>query len=352
MNSANAPLLTRLILLVLVLNLICVALLVFRAYQRPIPVAQGPDPAAPAAAAVQEAVEVSAPAPRAPRPSTGDNLPHATVRPVVVTQAQRPPVTTVPDASDPVLPLPAPTPTAPLVNLGATREGGAPLPQTGATTGDGPDLSGRVTLLGVPNPELRIDFGPACGRLRTGPATTRHFVVGPEGGLANVLVWLKNAHPSPPLVQPPELNQAGCMFEPYVLAVVAGQKFRVRNSDPTLHNLHFTPAKNHEINLGQTFQGQVNELAFRSPELSVRLKCDVHPWMFSYVHVLEHPYFAITDTNGFYRLPAGFPAGRYLVAARHLKAGEVAQQIDLPAGEQRILNFELAVANKLEARSR
>jgi len=193
---------------------------------------------------------------------------------------------------------------------------------------------------------------PTCGRLRPGPVTTRHFVVSADGGLANVLVWLRNALRASPRVEPPLLDQVGCMFEPYVLGVVANQGIRVRNSDPVLHNLHFTPRKNHELNFAQTQRGQIKEIAFTRPELFVRIRCDVHPWMFAYVNVMEHPYFAITDTNGFYRIPAGFPAGHYGVGARHLKAGEDAREIDLRPGEPHTLDFELAVPDNLQAQNR
>ena len=32
-------------------------------------------------------------------------------------------------------------------------------------------------------------------------------------------------------------------------------------------------------------------------DVMVKFKCDVHPWMFSYVGVLSHPYFAVTDAD-------------------------------------------------------
>jgi hypothetical protein len=142
------------------------------------------------------------------------------------------------------------------------------------------------------------------------------------------------------------------MFEPYVLGVVTGQKFRIRNSDPTLHNVHATSKVNREFNFGQGLKGQINEVSFPKPELLVRLKCDVHPWMFSYVNVMDHPYFAITDTNGFFRLPAGLPAGDYTISAVHLKAGELVQQVSLSDGEQRTLQFQFSATSGAQPQGR
>jgi hypothetical protein len=60
----------------------------------------------------------------------------------------------------------------------------------------------------------------------------------------------------------------------------------------------------------------------------MRIKCDVHPWMFAYVSALEHPFFAVTDANGNFTFPLALPPGRYLIAATHLKAGESVQEIE------------------------
>jgi hypothetical protein len=248
--------------------------------------------------------------------------------------------------------FPEPVPSEATPGVAGIPAGIAVVP--GVTAADGAlgtsaTLFGVVTLTGKPRPETPIDMGPTCGALNPRKVTTRHFVVSPGGGLANVLVYLKNAAPTPALSEPPLLDQVGCMFQPYIIGVVAGQRFRIRNSDPVLHNVHATPKLNREFNIGQSFRGQVNDQSFPTPELFIRLKCDVHPWMFAYVNVLSHPFFAITDTNGFFRLPSGFPAGTYTVNAVHLKTGELTQEVTLGEGEQRVLNFQFAVPATAQA---
>src|SRR6185436_14829424 len=161
------------------------------------------------------------------------------------------------------------------------------------------DITGKVTLKGTPKPETKIEqLGAICGAANPQKdATTRHYVVGPGGGLANVFVYLKDAKPAPlPAGAPtPVLDQVGCMYEPFVFGVMVNQKFKIRNSDPLLHNVHATPKVNKEFNFGQAVKGQENEKSFDQPEILVRLKCDVHPWMLSYAGVCDHPYFAVTD---------------------------------------------------------
>jgi hypothetical protein len=172
--------------------------------------------------------------------------------------------------------------------------------------------------------------------------------VSQDGGLANVFVWIKSGIEKNRLTASPTplLDQIGCQFEPYVLGVQAGQPFQIRNSDPGLHNVHAQPkpgSSNREFNFGMPLRGQVVTRSFPSPEQFIKFKCDVHNWMFAYVSVVDHPFFAVTDTNGLFRLPSGLPSGRYVLAAGHLKAGETTQEITVGHGENRLVNFTMRV---------
>jgi len=115
--------------------------------------------------------------------------------------------------------------------------------------------------------------------------------------------------------------------------------------------VHATPKANSEFNFVQ-LKGQENMKAFDKPEVLARIKCDVHPWMFAYVSVFDHPYFAVTDTNGEFRLPPALPSGKYVVTATHLKAGAVSQEITVRRGEQRALEFLFAVPGPATPQSR
>jgi hypothetical protein len=80
-----------------------------------------------------------------------------------------------------------------------------------------------------------------------------------------------------------------------------------------------------------------------SPENFLRVKCDVHPWEFAYLSVLEHPFFAITDTNGNFVIP-NIPAGKYSLRALHRKVqstNEMTREIRVNHGEITMVNFTL-----------
>ncbi len=203
------------------------------------------------------------------------------------------------------------------------------------------ELSGKVKLKGTPKPEVPIQLDATCGKLHSKPITTRHYVVGQDNGLANVFVYVKTGAPKGAPGEAPVLDQVNCMYEPYVLGVMAGQKFKVRNSDALLHNVHPTPKVpgNKEVNFAQPVKGQVNEVSFDKPEVMVRVKCDVHPWMFTYIGVQDHPYFAVTDKDGNFKI-ANLPPGKYTIEAFHLKAGTATQDLEVKA-DKKDLNFEL-----------
>ena len=181
------------------------------------------------------------------------------------------------------------------------------------------DLTGKVTLKGTPPPELTIQMDATCGKLHAAPVTTRHYMAAPDGGLANVFVYVKSGVSGQAAASKdiPILDQVNCMYEPYVLGAMTNQKFKAKNSDGFLHNVHPTPkvAGNTEKNAAQPVKGMETEFSFAKPEVLVRFKCDVHPWMFAYVGVVDHPYFAVTGKDGTFKIP-NLPPGKYSISMK------------------------------------
>lgn len=165
---------------------------------------------------------------------------------------------------------------------------------------------------------------------------SRNYVVGTNGGLGNVFVRITaregGAIPVVPRTEKPLLDQVGCLYEPYILGVMTNQALVIRNSDPVMHNVNCTSkAGNPVFNIAQTRQGQEDIKFFTKPELFVSLQCNVHPWMFAYIGVVEHPFFAVSSANGSFEMPPGLPAGRYTIEAVHRKAGTVTADLEVKA---------------------
>ena len=92
------------------------------------------------------------------------------------------------------------------------------------------------------------------------------------------------------------------------------------NSDPTTHNIHPLPNNNREWNVSQPPGADKIVQSFPREELLIPVKCNVHPWMRSYIAVLKHPFYAVTGEEGTFELK-GLPPGEYVVAAWHEKYG-------------------------------
>ena len=260
--------------------------------------------------------------------------------------------------SAPAAPRSTPEPTAP-----AEAEKPAatpPAPAAAAVTVAAPVVTptsdgrirGRVILKGTPPPEKVIGAVKSdanCGKVAVGDAMTRAYVVGADGGLGYTLVRIVQAPAGAgKSAGPVLLDQEGCMYEPYVSAILAGETLKIRNSDPFMHNVNCTPkdARNKGFNISQSNKGQVNEKVFETPELKIRFACNVHPWMIAFVHVLENPFFAVTDETGAFELPAGLPAGTYQLEAVHMRSDAVSQSITVGPDQGADVTFELSVSSK------
>ncbi len=214
----------------------------------------------------------------------------------------------------------------------------------GATAGD---ITGTITLKGTPPKEkditpLKEDAN--CGKLHSDMPTTHFYLVGPQAGLADVVVSVegisgKSTGASAPAA---ELDQKGCEYVPQILAVQTGQKIQIKNSDPVLHNVHDLPtvAGNKEQNMAQMPGGPELSFTFSKPEEFLKFKCDVHPWMFAWVSVFDHPYFAVSGKDGTFKI-ANVPAGKYTLKAAHRKAGTATQEIEVKDGEPTKVDFTL-----------
>ena len=183
---------------------------------------------------------------------------------------------------------------------------------------DAGDLSGTVRLVGTPPP-------PAVIRLATdqdvcGPEPARSsdaLVVSPSGGVKSAVVFIGHERRlswrSPTTAQ---IDQRRCTFVPRVTIVPPGSTVEVLNSDGILHNFH-TSGVAHQVNLAQPAFVKRLRITFDEPEI-VPVKCDLHGegFMRAWVVVARHPYYALTDDEGRFRLP-DLPVGPHVLEVWH-----------------------------------
>jgi hypothetical protein len=265
--------------------------------------------------------------------------PETTVRVVEITTPAQPAVV-APAAPEPIVS----SGLAPLTYLAATNSPGSPA-----------SIKGRVTLNGTPPPENTITALNAnlqCGPSHHGPVTTHFFQVSKDGGLADVFVFISRGlkgQKFPVPGTPVALNQKGCFYEPYVFGMMTGQKLVVKNSDKILHNVHIDPNPDgpnagKAKNVAQAPGGGVISASFPAPEDFLKIRCDVHPWMYAYACVVDNPFFAVTDAQGNFVI-SNVPPGDYTLTASHRKAnsgrGGEMQEITVTAGQTTTANFTI-----------
>jgi len=200
------------------------------------------------------------------------------------------------------------------------------------------DITGIITLKGTPPAELsyasKMQDDPNCVAIYGGKyPTTRFYVVGAGGELADVVVSLKDisGKSTGASAEPAVLDQKGALYVPQILAVQTGQKLIVKNSDPFVHNVHTKPVDNPEVNQVQMPGGADLTFTFDKPEPFLKFQCDVHPWMFAWVSVFDHPYFAVSGKDGKFTIK-NVPPGKYTLQAAHRKLGTQTAEIEVKDG--------------------
>ena len=168
------------------------------------------------------------------------------------------------------------------------------------------------------------------------------IVRSPDGGLRNAVVALdgitKGKAPDPSAIA--RLESFHCRFVPRVIAMAVGQRLEVVNSDPIRHT-----ARARIVGVGTIFdvalpvQNQKIPKTIRQPGLMI-VKCDAeHPWALAYIKAFEHPYFAVTDDRGAFRIDR-IPPGTYRLTAWQEELGAQSIEVIISGGVESAVTFD------------
>jgi hypothetical protein len=208
---------------------------------------------------------------------------------------------------------------------------------------DGGTISGEVKFQGEPPAPAKLAVtkdNEVCGKEKTSP----DLVVGADKGVQNVVVRIKDIPKGKKMEVPttnPTFDQKGCEYHPHVLAFPAGSTIDILNSDGILHNVHTTSSANPSFNVAQPKFKKKIEKKVEKPEMPIKVQCDAHGWMHAWWISQEHPYYAVTDASGAFKI-ADVPPGDYEVELWHEQLGKQSQKVSVKPGGEEKLSVQMA----------
>lgn len=185
---------------------------------------------------------------------------------------------------------------------------------------DGGTVSGTVKWSGpVPRTlEMPVTKDPkVCDPNGKQTTSLDRLIIGPDAGVANTVVYLRNVSSGKAFDLPPQrrhLDQKTCHYLPHILLVPVNETLTMQSSDATLHTIHMDGAATY--NLPFPFVDKPTSRPMPTPG-HVNLRCNGgHVWMNAEMMVVKHPYYAVTDDSGRFEFK-DVPSGTYQIVAWH-----------------------------------
>ena len=135
-----------------------------------------------------------------------------------------------------------------------------------------------------------------------------------------------------------EVLQLGMQFHPALLPIQVGTAVSFPNGDDFYHNV-FSYSKTKRFDLGRYRKNDRPPVQIFDKPGVVKMYCEIHQHMRGVILVLDTPYFARTQTNGYYRLQ-GLPAGQYQLKAWVDEKHVYEKPVELQPGQQLHIDFD------------
>jgi len=225
---------------------------------------------------------------------------------------------------------------------------------------NGATLKGTVNFNGsVPADETIVidENADYCGKEQK----AGKYIVS-DSRVKNVVVWIEGVEKGKALPKKQvDVTIKHCRAVPHVNVGFVGGEYVFRNNDKILHTI--------QSKLGLAYQKNVSSrpledgasiynLALPKTGIEIikpikkwhrytedtgfiQIRSNTHNWIRGYVFVFDHPYAAVTDTNGNFEMDS-LPPGEYILKAWHEGFGMKEQKINVKPGQA--VEVEIAFA--------
>jgi hypothetical protein len=153
------------------------------------------------------------------------------------------------------------------------------------------------------------------------------LIVGRDGGIANVVIWVRSKDlppiPSPRPLPPIKILAEPGRFEPHVRVFWHVRHLEFVNAMDEATNINLQAIRNQSINPLLKPGARMEYVAREAESAPARLTSNLHPWMGAFLLPLAHPYFAITDEDGRFEIPT-LPIGMWDFVMWHERPGWLA----------------------------
>jgi hypothetical protein len=141
------------------------------------------------------------------------------------------------------------------------------------------------------------------------------------------------------------------MYTPRVIGVRVGQTLEVRNGDPIAHSVHSVSKLGNSFDVTMPYGGALFSFKPKQEEVMLRVSCDLHKWMTTYVGVVTNPYFAVSGQGGAFEIDK-VPPGTYKIEAWQEAYGVVTKTVKVTAGGTATADFTYSGSERPSGRGR
>lgn len=169
-------------------------------------------------------------------------------------------------------------------------------------------------------------------------------------GIANVAIYLSEPpariHPDLTAIPttPAKFQAKDCRFQPHFLLTRAGQPVSCTNADQEHRQFHIRPINNDGENflLAPSDQTGKTVLLPKHEKLPVLISSEADPFMMAYWLVLDHPYVALTNADGYFKIE-NLPAGEHSFRVWHELAGSIDRDYKVTVTARQLTTREITV---------